>query len=281
MAIRNALSSLRAHALVALTTGCVLVAAVSLGDNAAHAAALPLLTVGLTKSSVSVSGPLQAGGVNVITSAAGLNEANVTIVRLNPGVSAAELLTFAKSKAGRDPNNVDKFGSLVLVTEPGSEVQTTLQPGQYVAVGEVEEKQTGSVTFTIAASASPAALPTPQTTIRSIDFGFRGPATLRNGSLVRFENEGFVVHMDIAFPVKNGRAAKQLVRALRSGNKRLERRLIAGSPVFFQGPVSQGVYQQETIHAKPGWYVQACFMDAQDGREHTLLGMERAIRILR
>jgi len=26
--------------------------------------------------------------------------------------------------------------------------------------------------------------------------------------------------------------------------------------------------------------VQACFMDTQDGREHTTLGMERIIRIL-
>lgn len=87
--------------------------------------------------------------------------------------------------------------------------------------------------------------------------------------------------MNIAFPVRSRRAARQLARALRTDNKRLEGRLIAGPPVSLQGPVAHGVYQQETITAKPGWYVQACFMDTQDGREHTLLGMERVIRILR
>ena len=38
-------------------------------------------------------------------------------------------------------------------------------------------------------------------------------------------------------------------------------------------------FQQETISAKPGWYVQACFMETQDGRSHTLLGMERIFKI--
>jgi hypothetical protein len=37
--------------------------------------------------------------------------------------------------------------------------------------------------------------------------------------------------------------------------------------------------QQAVLDVKPGWYVQACFMDTQDGREHTTLGMERVIRV--
>jgi len=43
--------------------------------------------------------------------------------------------------------------------------------------------------------------------------------------------------------------------------------------------VSHEAFQQETITAKPGWYVQACFMETQDGRDHTRLGMERIIKI--
>ena len=34
-------------------------------------------------------------------------------------------------------------------------------------------------------------------------------------------------------------------------------------------PASPGAMQQEVLNAKPGYYVQACFMDTQDGREHT------------
>ncbi len=37
--------------------------------------------------------------------------------------------------------------------------------------------------------------------------------------------------------------------------------------------------QEETITAKPGIYVQVCFMQTQDGRDHTRLGMERIIKI--
>ena len=37
--------------------------------------------------------------------------------------------------------------------------------------------------------------------------------------------------------------------------------------------------QAKGVQAKPGIYVLACFMDTQDGREHTRLGMLRTIRI--
>ena len=47
------------------------------------------------------------------------------------------------------------------------------------------------------------------------------------------------------------------------------------------GPLSTGAFQQETITAKPGWYVQVCFMPTQDGRPHTRLGMERIIKIVK
>jgi hypothetical protein len=49
--------------------------------------------------------------------------------------------------------------------------------------------------------------------------------------------------------------------------------------VSFTGPLSSGALQQETITAKPGIYVEVCFMETQDGRAHTQLGMERIIKI--
>ena len=42
-----------------------------------------------------------------------------------------------------------------------------------------------------------------------------------------------------------------------------------------------GAYVQETITAKPGIYVLACFMNTQDKRNHTVLGMERIIKIVK
>ena len=46
------------------------------------------------------------------------------------------------------------------------------------------------------------------------------------------------------------------------------------------GPASPGGMQQQVLNAKPGLYVEACFMDTQDRREHTRLGMTRLVRIV-
>ena len=188
-------------------------------------------------------------------------------------------------KAHGDTNVTSKYGSLVFDAEVGSghssEAQTYLQPGQYVALvpgGEGKGSKAHAV-FTVTAAASPAALPTPQATIRSIEFGFRGPSTLHDGELVRFENEGFLVHMDIAAPVKNMKAAKQAVKDLLAGKEKAVEKLIVGPPAGFAGPLSHEAFQQETITAKPGIYVEVCFMDTQDGRSHSQLGMERIIKI--
>ena len=97
---------------------------------------------------------------------------------------------------------------------------------------------------------------------------------------MRFENEGFLVHMDIVFPVKSHKAAKQAVKDLLAGKEKALEKLITGEP-FGVGPLSHEAFQQKTITAKPGWYVQACFMETQDGRDHTRLGMERIIKIVK
>jgi hypothetical protein len=35
------------------------------------------------------------------------------------------------------------------------------------------------------------------------------------------------------------------------------------------------------LKAKPGYYVEACFMKTQDGRFHTQLGMERLVKVVK
>jgi hypothetical protein len=263
-----------------------LAAVVSLLVAASAQATLPTLTLTLTKSSITVGGSTQSGGVNVVTTATGVKETTAILFLLNPGVTFEDVENAKKSKgsAGKDPNITSKYGSIVYSSEvsPGHsrEAQIYLQPGQYVAVIPGEGKgATAHATFTVTAAASPVALPTPQATIRSIEFGFRGPSTLHDGELVRFENEGFLVHMDIAFPAKSKNAAKKIVKALLAGKEKGLEKLVAGEPVAFAPPISHEAFEQQTITAKPGWYVQACFMETQDGRDHTRLGMERIIRI--
>jgi hypothetical protein len=264
-----------------------LLAAVSLmSAGAAQASTLPTLTLTITKSSITVAGATQSGAVNVVSTATGVKEANVILFLLKPGATFEAVEAAIKASHG-DTNVTGKYGSIVFDGEvaPGqtSEAQTYLQPGQYVAVvpgGEGKGSKAHAL-FTVTASASPVALPAPEATIRSIEFGFRGPSTLHDGELVRFENEGFLVHMDVAAPVKNMKAARQAVKDLLTGKEKALEKLISGPPAGFAGPLSHEAFQQETITAKPGIYVEVCFMDTQDGRSHSLLGMERIIKIIK
>jgi hypothetical protein len=265
-------------------TAIVAVAALAFSCTA-QATTLPTVSVAISPSSGTVSGPLESGAANIVSKDTGVKEATEILFLLKPGVTVAEAEKFInEKKAQKDPNTTDKLGSLTFDTEvnPGekSEVQTELHAGQYlllVGAGEGEVKLRSS--FVVSAAKAPAALPAPEATIRSIEFGFRGPSTLHDGELVRFENEGFLVHMDLAAPVKNMAAARQAVKDLLTGKEKALRTLIVGPPAAFAGPLSHEAFQQETISAKPGIYVEVCFMETQDGRSHTRLGMERIIKI--
>jgi hypothetical protein len=268
-----------------LAAGAALLA---LGGSAASAqAALPTLNVSLSGTTVTVAGATVSGGVNVVTTAAkGLKEPATILILLHPGATVAELEATLAQKHS-DANSVGKFGSIVFDAEgvPGgtSEAQTTLVPGTYVALN-LEGEPKASVphaVFTVAAAPAPVALPAAGAVEKTIEFGFKGPKTLKVGEVVRFENEGFLVHMNIAFPAKSRKAALKLANALLTGHNKEVGKLVAGRPFTFAGPISSGAFQQETITAKPGWYVQACFMATQDGREHVRLGMERVIRIVK
>ena len=275
--------------LIALCAGASLVLASSMiAGSAAQAATLPTVTATVSATTISVTGALQAGAVNVLSTATGGKEPAVAFVALKPGVSLTEIYAYLDAnKASGDPNTVSKFGSIVFDTEASkgkpSEAQTILAPGQYIAVNAEGEKSSkwARTSFAVAATPSPAALPAAQATERTIDFGFKGPNVLHVGQVVRFENEGFLVHMDIGFPAKSRKSAQKIVGALASGHEKGLEKLVAGAPIGFAGPLSPGSFQQETIAAKPGWYVQVCFMSTQDGRSHSRIGMERVIQIVK
>jgi hypothetical protein len=278
----------RATAFVAISCISALLALAGglFAAGSAQASTLPTVSIAVTKSSATVSGTLESGGVNVVSTATGVKEASLIVFLLKPDVSVAEAEAFIKEKKIKnDPNNTAKLGSIVFDVEAEGgkkgEAQTTFQPGHYLLlVGEGEGEAKLRTNFTVTTSKAPVALPAPQATIRSIEFGFRGPSTLHDGELVRFENEGFLVHMDFIAPVKSHKAAKQVVKDLLAGKEKGIEKLIIGQP-FGAGPLSHEAFQQTTITAKPGWYVEVCFMQTQDGRSHTRLGMERIVKIVK
>jgi hypothetical protein len=257
----------------------------SVGASSEAASTLPTLTVAITPTTITVAGAEQSGAVNVVTTATGTKEADTTLILLKPGVTLAEAEALLSSNAASgDPNTVSKIGAVVFDAEApkgASEAQTSLVAGTYLAINPEGSKSSkwAHSSFTVTASAAPVALPKPAAVVKAIDFNFRGASTLHDGTTVGFENAGYVVHMILGFPVKSKKAAAQVIKGLKAGKEKSLEKLIAGPPVGFAGPLSTGGYQQETITARPGYYVLVCFMDTQDGREHSTLGMEKVIKI--
>jgi hypothetical protein len=267
------------HVLAAAGAAALLGALVLAGG--ASAASLPTLNVALTGTkAVSVSGSTVSGAVNVVSTFSGKGQGAFGLVRLNPGASFRQGFQAVGSHHG-DINALDPYGALVASAAAPSTIQTVLTPGNYVALNISGNGKPAFAQFTVTASPSPAALPAAKATESSIEFYFRGPTVLHDGSIVRAQNQGYLVHMIDLIGVRNAATGREVMALLRAGKDRQAQKLVSGSFVGLLGPASSGALQQQVLQAKPGYYVQACFMDTQDGREHTQLGMERLVRIVK
>lgn len=258
---------------------------VTAASAAQPAGALPTITLSLTGKSIAVGGTHVSGAVNVTSTTTGVADAEPTLVRVNPGATFDQAFSAVGSHHG-DPNYLNPYASIVFDADAPKGTtteQTVLAPGTYVALDTSGNNPAKwpRAQFTVTQSASPAPLPAAKATVKSIEFGFTGPSTFHNGELVRFENAGFLVHMADAFGVKNVGDAEKAIVLLRAGKDRQAQRLGGSGFLSFGGPVSSGAVQQGVLHAKPGVYVLACFMDTEDGREHTQLGMEKIIRVIK
>jgi hypothetical protein len=242
--------------------------------------ALPTLTVALTGThGIAVSGSMVSGAVNVVSTYSGKGTGEFGIFRLSPGASFAQASNAVPSHHG-DLNALTPYGSLFVdAAAPGS-VQTVLTPGTYVALNITGNGPAAAEPFAVTPSSSPAALPAAAATETSIEFGFKGPNVLRDGTIVRAQNDGYLVHMDDLIGVRNAATGHELITLLKAGKNRAARKLASGFASLI-GPASPGAMQQEVLNAKPGYYVQACFMNTEDGRDHTQLGMERLIRVVK
>lgn len=272
--------------LVATAAAVVVTAALGLAGGASGASSLPTLTVALDGiTGVSVSGSEAAGAVAVESTFTGkaphgLDQGPAfALVRLNPGATIQQAAGAVQSHHG-DVNALDPYGSLVVSESAPSTVQADLTPGKYVALNVTGNGQPGFAPFTVTESSAPAALPAASATETAVDLGFRGPTVLHNGTIVRAQNHGWLVHMIVLVGVRDAATGRRLMALLRAGKSKQAQKLASGDFVDLLGPASPGAMQQQVLHATPGYYVEACFMDAQDGREHADLGMERLVRVV-
>ena len=268
-----------AMSVAAVASGFVLMTTASVA-----AGSLPTLTIALTPKTVTVGGSKVSGDVNVVTTVTGEQSDGPTLILLKPGVTPADLnKAFAALGPKSAPDGLDNYGSIVFdgVATQGTpaSAQTVLQPGTYVASGNGN----GEAVFTVTQATHPAALPTPDATVTAVDFAYRGARTLRDGELVRFQNDGYLIHMVLFLGVKSVADAKKGEALLLAGKtgKGAGRKFGTGVKGTFAGPLSHGAMQQEIINEPPGVYVIACGINTQDMREHFQLGMFRTIKIIK
>ncbi|MBV9535494.1 MAG: hypothetical protein JO321_08805 [Solirubrobacterales bacterium] len=254
--------------------------------STSSAGALPVLTVTMNGKSITVSGNVASGAVDVHSVVSGEKQGNVVLVRLNQGVTQAQIIK-ALAAASKDPNAAQLVGAIAFNsrTPKGhpTDVQTVLQPAKRYLALDVGGKGKPRLTqFTVSPAAKPATLPAAASTTKAIEFGFRGSTTLKNGTMTRGINDGWLVHMNDFLGAKSKSDAKKLAAGLKAGKsmKKLRKYLTRS---FFEvfGPVSHGAVQQFVLQTKPGYYVEACFMTTQDRRVHTVLGMERVVKVVK
>ena len=269
--------------------GLALVAAAAVvlaGSVGAARTALPTLNVALSGAKgISVSGSMVSGAVSVVSTFSGtlprgsMGGADFGLIQLRPGVTLAE--AERAGQGSNDLNALTPYASIVVNANAPGTVQTVLAPGTWVALNLTGNGQPGVMPFRVTKSSSPAALPAATATETAIEFGFRGPTSLHNGTLIRAQNHGFLVHMIELDGAGNLTLAdaRELKALLHAGKDRQARKI---STAFFSllNPASPGALQQQVLNTKPGYYIEACFEDTQDHREHTELNMLRVIKVV-
>lgn len=275
--------------LAALTAASLTAGALALGlagGASGQTSSLPTLDIALTGAKgISVSGSEVSGAVSVVTTFTGSvpkgSQPSVALVRLNPGVTFQQAFQAVQSHNG-DENALTPFGGVIVAANAPSTLQTVLTPGNYVALNTTSNGPPAAQEFTVTQSSSPASLPAAKATQTAIEFGFHGPRVLHRGTMVRAQNHGYLVHMIDLIGVRKKAFLPRVMRMLRAGApQKAFRPFLNGQFVSLLDPASPGAMQQLVLQAKPGFYVEACFMDTQDHREHTQLGMERPVRVVK
>jgi hypothetical protein len=277
--------SYRFTAILARASAVATLGALALAGGASAASSLPTMHVALNGArGISISGAPASGAVSFTATFSGklpkgAMGAAFGIVRLDPGATIQQAAGAVQSHRG-DLNALDPYASLFVVADAPGTVQSVLTPGNYVALNLTSNGQPGFAPFTVTQASAPAALPKASQTQAAIEFGFRGPTVLHDGTIVRAENQGYLVHMISFAGVPSVKAGKKVMALLKAGKDNAALKDTNGSFFDLLGPASPGAMQQEVLRAKPGYYVEACFMDTIDGREHTRLGMERLVRVV-
>jgi hypothetical protein len=271
------------------TTSVLATCALALGAARAQTpGAPPTVTIAAGAATPTITGAdaLGTGPTTFTFTSTTKAETDLSLLLVKPGRTVADVQGYVTSlKANAEPTRIAEYGSLVAGGSPTAGHPTTLtltlQTGTYLLVNSTKApKIVGQ--FAVGATANGATAPAPAKTVSLYDYGFRfSGSTLPRTGVVRFTNSGRTLHFALLARVSSAAAAHKAVRLLRAGKDKQAEGMVKGVQEVLS-LVSPGVSNDVSLAGLPaGHYVLVCFYgdSHSHGKEHSMLGMERAVTL--
>jgi hypothetical protein len=255
----------------------------------AQAPAVPEVSIGLGKSTVTLTGAdnLQAGPTKItLTNPDRVKENFGGLFLLRAGVTPDEFRGAVQSRgipALYSLGTLEYTAALAEADSTHSSVIPLQRSGTYVAIQGAGENPDNwaFASFTVGSGSNGATAPTPDATVDMDDFVFAGDRRLPRNGTIRFRNIGTAPHFAVAFPLKAKARFKGFKRAIMRNRERAAMRLVGGPPTEIQGLVSAGADNTTDIQfARRGRYALVCFFSTRENRQgHHEIGMVNQVRV--
>jgi uncharacterized cupredoxin-like copper-binding protein len=255
---------------------------------AASEPATPLVVeVDATDFAVGVADSIEGGWVTVRLRNTGEEVHNVSIRKLNAGVTYEDVIPLVEQSATNELRNVMTNSSGVGHVGPGLTGETTLnlEPGDYLLVCPISSpdgvQHMANGMFKLLRVTAPADPPTPEpqaaATLTLSDFSFDLPATLATGATYRVVNKGPQIHELAPIRLAPGKTLDDAVTYITSGSPT--------KPAPFDelgGPAgaAAGTTVYWTMAFDPGQCVLVCNIpDPSSGKSHIQFGMVKSFSV--
>lgn len=210
------------------------------------------------------------------------------LIKLGEGKTFEDFMTALKNmKPNTPPPSWLSFVGGPNAAAPGgtSEATETLEPGNYAILCFIPSsdgvphmmKGMAHGLVVTPSTATPAAEPTPTSTIMLSDYKFDVAQPLKSGqNIVRVENTADQPHEVVVFKLAPGKTMKEFQAWLPVSDKQPPPAI----PMGGMGGLSKGLHAYFTTNLDAGDYVLVCFAkDAKDGKPHFVHGMVQPFKI--
>jgi hypothetical protein len=247
------------------------------------AAALPTVRIVAAPGAATVTGAdaLAPGATQFAVSTSGRG-ASVSLVRLNAGRTAAELMAAAARE--RDTTKLQEIGTFMggasVARGQRMAFDVELTAAAYVLV-EVTRRPKNVGEFTVAGTPTGTLLPQGDRTIRLKDFKIVAPGRLPRNGAIRVVNQGPSPHFIVGFPLKRASDLRAALSYMKQGKFRKFEALIGGPPASIAELLSPGIANVMHVKLQRGAWVLACFYSDHRSRHapHAALGMVTGVRV--